>query len=894
MPPAKSEGSSQPAPNGSNDNKSVGDTNSTNSSSAGPAIVKQKITKSRNGCLTCKKKRLKCDETKPACLNCQKKNIECGGYATNFKWRSFNDAEEDKSSKDSFRKHLELASISMTGKSMKDIKIENDLISKGLNPQSYKRKSITNLTEREVWNKPTNAKLKRSGSDSRRKSEDENNSQRSYSINSSGIPPEVFTIREDAKVNRLESLADVAVDEIKRSPSVVSKEIYTRGNNNLSPFNQIPFSPNFTDFMRHEDNKTKEEFDINLTPSLSAIINFAVNMDESGTPFSLPQQTPVPDSGPSHRSLMKTSEQEQIIHLYSQYTCSIMSIKNGAHENPWRSMIVPLASKYNCLFNSIACMTLFHLAGSSQFSDTIGDLRAKGYMYMKRCILELASGLSRMNSNGDSESVYELPADIALTTCLNLAVSESWDTHITSGIAHLKGAKSMIQKVLTLLRDQQQMIHTKKPTSKKIEMDSPNGETTDFAHSELIKSKRIDLKRKLVLVEEAEWDSMFNEKSDFSKMFDKGTTNNSIPIPKSLQFLFNIWIYFEVLAQMTTDTNYDDKGIDLVATITTMLQSAQKQRDEEKSNQLQHIANAAANANETRINDARFNFFDNFETFSYNTDYIDPLLGCGQSLFSIMGKVANLIAKIRKIKRNEKWKGNGRNSLTTITLATELKRQLIEWKPTITAEMINQAGMYEDNTNRSMWDIPSCIATAEAYRFATLLYLHQAVPEIPSSGSHQLAEKIFILLASIPTNSDLHTILIFPLLVSSCEAEAGEEREWCEDRWSLLSQKLWIGNIDRAFEVVKEVWKRKNEYIQKMKSDVRNNSGNNAGGSGSGRSKGNEDEELRNISVQISGLMAVINNDQNATPIDDIKGGITSRLHWSTVMKEWGWEVLLG
>ncbi|KAH6673355.1 fungal-specific transcription factor domain-containing protein [Halenospora varia] len=38
--------------------------------------------KSRNGCLRCKAKRLKCDEKKPECLQCGKKNLPCPGYKT--------------------------------------------------------------------------------------------------------------------------------------------------------------------------------------------------------------------------------------------------------------------------------------------------------------------------------------------------------------------------------------------------------------------------------------------------------------------------------------------------------------------------------------------------------------------------------------------------------------------------------------------------------------------------------------------------------------------------------------------------------------------------------------------------------------------------------------------
>src|ERR1700761_3803409 len=44
---------------------------------------------SRIGCVTCKAKRLKCDETKPTCQQCARRNVECGGYRKDHKWRPF-------------------------------------------------------------------------------------------------------------------------------------------------------------------------------------------------------------------------------------------------------------------------------------------------------------------------------------------------------------------------------------------------------------------------------------------------------------------------------------------------------------------------------------------------------------------------------------------------------------------------------------------------------------------------------------------------------------------------------------------------------------------------------------------------------------------------------------
>ncbi|KAK2060751.1 hypothetical protein LY76DRAFT_540378 [Colletotrichum caudatum] len=42
--------------------------------------------RSRSGCVTCKAKHLKCDETRPACQQCTRKGIKCGGFAQGLRW----------------------------------------------------------------------------------------------------------------------------------------------------------------------------------------------------------------------------------------------------------------------------------------------------------------------------------------------------------------------------------------------------------------------------------------------------------------------------------------------------------------------------------------------------------------------------------------------------------------------------------------------------------------------------------------------------------------------------------------------------------------------------------------------------------------------------------------
>lgn len=836
----------------------------------------------------------------------------------------------------SLNDHLELAALSVVGKSSKEIEMENNLIAKGINPHLYYNRNEIDLPDKP----PSDThRMQRSYSSHDIPVEHSPTAlHRSQSMSAYNIPSEVQSFRSANSSAGLQSLAEVAVDEIRiRSPASTPAQLDIPVSADLSPdvlplahyygsdktprvTSAIPtpkpwlFNPIHGETIHSTKDMTA---DINFTPSLSAIINYAFTEDgqrnaepqsskllighgvgapspldlnignhidlespagrrrssvvssvpKFGTPgvaqeVTSPQECsqllyevgcllgrnacPSPSivRSSSSESLLRSSEHEQILFLYSTYTSGIMSIKSGAAENPWKNLYLPVCSQYPFLFNSIASMTLFHLACNSKIEDKSDHLRAKGYAYMKSCILELASGLSKMENNVNCEHLF--PADVALATCLNLAVSESWDTHISSGIAHLKGANSMIQKVLSVLK--QYVAAGQKNKSSSI-------------------PKSI-LKQKLVFVNNDEWKKI----EEFDMENKDPALQGEIYIPRNLQLLFNQWIYFEVLSQMTCYNGQDIKGIDLVATITKIIQTTEKKRDEDSKGS--ESVNSPMGSQDLRNSghgamSDQFHYLENFDAMLRNVDYVDPLLGCAQSLFLIMGRVANLISKVRISKESDKKQT--RNSLTNISIASELKQQLVDWRPNITGQI---AELGSKEAKDSSWDFYSCISTAEAYRYATLLYLHEAVPEVPLISSHQLAEKIFVLLASIPSNSNLFIVHIFPLLVSSCEAEPGEEREWCLMRWASLSKKLWIGNIDRAFEVVKEVWKRKDEQTQKSKDN-------------------NNSEKLdlndpRDFSVHLQGLMSSINKNK----VYDDKG-IVSKTHWSTIMMEWGWEVLL-
>jgi hypothetical protein len=174
---------------------------------------------------------------------------------------------------------------------------------------------------------------------------------------------------------------------------------------------------------------------------------------------------------------------------------------------------------------------------------------------------------------------------------------------------------------------------------------------------------------------------------------------------------------------------------------------------------------------------------------------VDPLMGCATTLFPLIGRVAKLMQRVRKTESN---------SLTVVSTAMELKEQLLQWQ-------VPNAVSFERPEDPNS-EVLHSIQTAEAYRYATLLYLHQAVPEIPSDPAFSLAKKVLVTLASVPLSSRTTIIQIFPLFAASCEVTDPEDRNWVMQRWAAMINRLKIGNVNSCWNVVEEVWNRRDAY----------------------------------------------------------------------------------
>ena len=374
---------------------------------------------------------------------------------------------------------------------------------------------------------------------------------------------------------------------------------------------------------------------------------------------------------------------EMLMLRFDRQTCGILSVKDGPTENPWRTLIWPLARDNKALYHAIASMTSFHASKHAH------EIRVQGISHMHSCFRALrTTGMENM------------PVDTAIATALVLGFAESWDQHTSTGINHIKGAKALVNQALIQHR-----------------------------HSPLQGEK---LRR--------------------------------------LRFLCNTWVYMDVIARLTSFDDDDTTDFDHVINLSPMpLSSTPMFPSAPQSPML--VSDGVIDAS------------------------LDPLMGFASRLFPIIGRVANLVRRVRR---------TSCNSPAIISAAVSLKTALEEWIPPPLSAV-------EDPEDPSS-NVQHNLQTAEAYRWATLLYLHQAVPEIPSLSSTELGKKVLGILATVPLSSRAVIVQIFPLTAGGCEAMDDETRQWVRDRWENMGRRMKIGVIDRCAEVCSEVWRRRDEY----------------------------------------------------------------------------------
>ncbi|KAJ5824885.1 hypothetical protein N7447_007225 [Penicillium robsamsonii] len=692
-------------------------------------------------------KRLKCDEIKPSCQQCERRKVRCGGYKKDFKWRPFEETN--------------LApGRPIVAKAKKE------------NTSSHQTPSVANVGQ----TLPTPPTTEQSASPIRIQSHKFGGSHSPLGspLHSSPISINSFLStdtrsleelpakREDASMAEcIEHHLDTNVSLSADSPSFdfltfldPFQDSLSLGNSliydaDVDPAKHIPLGPEQPDpdvsrlsfsQLLEDENDDIEEIIRKSDPGLGPW-NFTFPEEDSFN-----SDVPSMSSSPS----LPPESPEMLVLRFDKLTCGILSVKDGALENPWRTLIWPLAKDTPALRHAIFALTAFHSGKQSP------HLRAQGAKYMRQSITGLVGQIQNMR------------ADAALATSLALAFADTWDQHTRTCIQHLRGAKTLVCKVIAAGMQ--------------------------------------------VVVSDNELDR--------------------------IRFLYNTWSYMDVIARLTSLDECGPQSWDSSI----------------------------------------------FELPSDAVHDIDPLMGCATTLYPLISRVAKLIQHVRKTPSN---------TVSVVAQAMELKSLVEQWEPPHWFEP-------PDDPNS---DVQHSIQVAHAYRWATLLYLHQAVPEIPSEPADELAKRVLILLATVPYTSRTTIIQVFPLLAAGSEVDTDDDRKWVLDRWTTIQSRLMLGGVDRCLEVLKEVWERRDAMNarrelemassrrdetfssgdrEKMSSslptDFRKYSLN---GSHKGSTAGRSGKPASR-SARGSALASLENIEFERT--------VRGKLHWVNVMAEWGWE----
>lgn len=319
-----------------------------------------------------------------------------------------------------------------------------------------------------------------------------------------------------------------------------------------------------------------------------------------------------------------------------------------------------------------------------------------------------------------------------------------------------------------------------------------------------------------------------------------------------LKFLCNTWIYMDVIARLTSADNDDSNDVDAI--------------------------------------------YDSIHSTERTDAALDPLMGCAHLLFPIIGRVASLIRRLRK---------SIGDHLNLTMQATRLKSQLEGWAPPSHIENP------EDETTSPR----DSIRTATAYQYATLLYLHQAFPKLPSLPALVLAKKALCELASVEPSSRTCIVHIYPLMAAGCEMVDKDDRAWVIQRWELLLSRMKLGIIDKSLTVTKEVWARRDAYAAECNSFevMRSDSMSNARVHNRifhAHLDSNDDDDVCWLGSRpkrratdsdacqlhsISSLFASERRRSDGSQQDNVEllaseFTVRGRLHWLGVMRDWNWE----
>jgi hypothetical protein len=194
---------------------------------------------------------------------------------------------------------------------------------------------------------------------------------------------------------------------------------------------------------------------------------------------------------------------------------------------------------------------------------------------------------------------------------------------------------------------------------------------------------------------------------------------------------------------------------------------------------------------------------------------VDTLLGMATSLWPIIHRLSNLLAlkdQLDVAVANEEVSKVAVLRTEFETSATAIEAALEDWHPVLPENSILNQNPEElspeQSTERSR--LQSILSNALSYRHSAFVYLYRTIYSYPRR--HPLVQRhTHISLThcvGTVSNTGPMSALLWPLFVAACEATTLSDRDLARQTFIAINRRQGMTNIDRAWTIVQEVWRR--------------------------------------------------------------------------------------
>ncbi|KAF5680584.1 transcriptional regulatory protein pro-1 [Fusarium heterosporum] len=197
---------------------------------------------------------------------------------------------------------------------------------------------------------------------------------------------------------------------------------------------------------------------------------------------------------------------------------------------------------------------------------------------------------------------------------------------------------------------------------------------------------------------------------------------------------------------------------------------------------------------------------------------VDTLLGMATSLWPVIHRLSNLLAlkdQLDVAVANEEASKIAVLRTEFEASATAIESALEDWHPVLPENSVLSQNPEElspeQSTERSR--LQSILSNALSYRHSAFVYLYRTIYNYPRR--HPLVQRhAHISLThcvGTVSNTGPMSALLWPLFVAACEATTLSDRDLARQTFIAINRRQGMTNIDRAWTIVQEVWRRADE-----------------------------------------------------------------------------------